>query len=125
MKQVTRHALAPGSVPVWQPTEHDLAAWARVLLEDAYLLRPRRKCSQQDFAAGFLGALVALRWRPAFGMEHDEMPFPGRAFPLPGLVEAFVAVGPGSIPDGPSDPGRDGAVEGGGPAPEMSDAHDR
>jgi hypothetical protein len=103
VKQVSRAAQEPGTDPAWQPTEADLAPWAKVLLEDGYMLRGRQRCSREDYAIGFIGALVGLRWRAAFVKESDELLFPGRKYPLPGLVEAFVAVGPGNVPDIPAD----------------------
>jgi hypothetical protein len=63
-------------------------------MEDAYLLRPRVRCSRNDFAIGFVAALAAFGWRAAFDPQVATPDEPPRAFPLPGLVEALVQAGP-------------------------------
>lgn len=78
-------------------SEADLAPWAQILLNDAYLLRPRGKCSREDFAQGFVGALAAVGWRSAFVEAVAAPEHPLRAFALPALVEAIVAAGPGAL----------------------------
>lgn len=53
-------------------TEDDLADWARRDLEAAYGSRERPRCSREDFADGFIAALIALRSRSAF--RSGELP---------------------------------------------------
>lgn len=50
----------------WYPAEDDLQVWARNALEDAYQQRQRPKCSREDFADGWIAALVYLRSRSSF-----------------------------------------------------------
>lgn len=47
-------------------TENDLQPWMQRELERAYQDRERPKCSREDFADGFIAALVALRSKSAF-----------------------------------------------------------
>jgi hypothetical protein len=50
----------------WHPSEDDLQIWAKNALEDAYQQRHRPKCSREDFADGWMAALVHLRSRSSF-----------------------------------------------------------
>lgn len=50
----------------WRAREDDLTSWERRNLEDAYQGRERPRCSREDFADGYLSALVALRSRSSF-----------------------------------------------------------
>ena len=47
-------------------TEADLTPWAKRLLDEAYDVRERPRCSREDFADGFIAALVAIRARSMF-----------------------------------------------------------
>lgn len=47
-------------------TEQDLAPWARRELDASYLDRERPRCSREDFADGFIAALIALKSKSAF-----------------------------------------------------------
>jgi hypothetical protein len=53
----------------WRPNEDDLAPWAVVRLEDAYGNRMRRQCSREDFAAGYISALLDYHGLTAFKQE--------------------------------------------------------
>ena len=46
--------------------EADLAPWAKRALERAYQCRARARCSREDFADGWIAALVELRAKSAF-----------------------------------------------------------
>jgi hypothetical protein len=47
-------------------TEHDLEPWERRALEQAYQERERKQASREDFAAGWIAALVAHRSTSGF-----------------------------------------------------------
>lgn len=47
-------------------TENDLAPHMKRELDQAYETRERPRCSREDFADGFIAALVALRSRSSF-----------------------------------------------------------
>ena len=47
-------------------TENDLEAWAKRALDQAYETRERPRCSREDFADGFIAALVGLKARSMF-----------------------------------------------------------
>lgn len=49
-----------------RPTEDDLEPWARRSLDQAYETRDRPRCSREDFADGFIAALVAMKARSMF-----------------------------------------------------------
>ena len=44
----------------------DLTPYMQRVFEDAYQERDRKQSSREDFAAGFLAALVAMRSRSSF-----------------------------------------------------------
>lgn len=47
-------------------TEVDLEPWAKRALDQAYETRERPRCSREDFADGFIAALVAVKARSMF-----------------------------------------------------------
>jgi hypothetical protein len=47
-------------------TESDLETWGRRMLDKAYETRERPRCSREDFADGFIAALVAVGARSLF-----------------------------------------------------------
>lgn len=53
-------------------TEDDLAPWARRALETGYETRERPRCSREDFADGFIAALIALHSKSA--LRSGELP---------------------------------------------------
>jgi hypothetical protein len=48
------------------PTVEDLTPWTARGLEEEFQHREREKCSREDFAAGFIAALVWLRSASSF-----------------------------------------------------------
>ena len=55
-----------------QPTVDDLSPWTLRGLEEEFSHRERDKCSREDFAAGFIGALVFLRSASSFKQRGSE-----------------------------------------------------
>ena len=47
-------------------TVDDLTPYMQTVFEEAYQERDRKQASREDFAAGFLAALVAMRSRSSF-----------------------------------------------------------
>lgn len=47
-------------------TEDDLEPWAKRDLDKAYETRERPRCSREDFADGYIAALVTLRAKSQF-----------------------------------------------------------
>lgn len=72
----------------WRPREHDLAPYTQRALDSAYRNRERQKCSRDDFADGYMAALIDLRSSSSFAAgrwmpdQEDELPFG----PLPEAV---------------------------------------
>jgi hypothetical protein len=86
--------------PPWRPGEEDLADWAKILICDAYLQRPRIRASREDFTQAAIAMLLALGWRSAFRPEVDVAPALRRRWgELPGIVEAMVDAGPTGTPE--------------------------
>lgn len=59
--------------------EDDLTPRVQRLLERAYAARERAKCSREDFADGYIAALIDLRSRSSFKegrwMPDDTLPW--------------------------------------------------
>jgi hypothetical protein len=76
--------------------EHDLAPWAQLLLDVAYANRARSKTSREDFADGFVSALLYLHYRPAFHPPLDgPHPWPEVTGAGKTIIDSAVKAGPG------------------------------
>lgn len=63
-----------GTVSGWRPRETDLTTYMQGQLEKAYQQRERPRCSRDDFADGFMAALVLLRSKSSFKEGRFEPP---------------------------------------------------
>lgn len=54
------------TVSGWRPREADLTTYMQGQIEKAYQQRERPRCSRDDFADGFMAALVLLRSKSSF-----------------------------------------------------------
>lgn len=63
----------------WLPNENDLEPWAKRNLERAYQARERKQASREDFAAGYIAALIDVRsssqFKPGRWMPDGDLPW--------------------------------------------------